>query len=171
MRALHLAFLMFLLACTTGCAFAPVAKVNYDSYFSQFPRERTVPLPAKEVFVAARKALGAMGYEMQAETPELGTMLTKVIQVPIPTTCDCGSWNFNPVTGTADSQIKVILYPAADSTRIVIDHGCGTRFTGQNLYGATTVNEVYRCASRGLVERDFWDKFDRLLAVGAGVVH
>jgi hypothetical protein len=148
-----------------GCAFAPVSKVNYDAYFSHFAREKTYPMSSSDAMEISKKTLGAMGYEVQAVTPELGTILTKTQRVAIPALCDCGTWNFAPVTGSAESTLKVSLTEMGDSTRIVLEHGCGTTFSGQNLYGATTVRDAYRCASRGQIETDFWDKFDRIAAV------
>jgi hypothetical protein len=150
-----------------GCAFSPVAKVNFDAYFAQFPREKTVPMSASEATAIAKATLEAMGYGIQSATPELGEILTKAQQVPIPAWCDCGTWNLDPVKGTADSAIKVFLTETNQSTRIVLDHGCGTTFNGQNLNGATTVHEVYRCASRGQVETAFWEKFEKIATVRA----
>ena len=37
--------------------------------------------------------------------------------------------------------------------------GCATTFSGKNLYGAVTKVETYRCASRGIAENQFWEKF------------
>lgn len=108
---------------------------------------------------------------VQAETPELGTILTKAMQVGIPELCDCGTWNMAQVSGTADSQIRITITSALDTTRVVLEHGCGTTFSGQNLYGATTVRDVYRCASKGRIERDFWSKFDKIAEIRAAAAN
>ena len=149
----------------TGCAFAPVHQTPYDLYFNQFSRENTVDMASGATLDAVKATLLAMGYEIQAVTPELGTILTKVRQVPIPVQCDCGSWNGAVVNGTADSAFQVTVSKIGEGqSRIVIDQTCGTVFNGQNLYGATTRHEVYRCASRGIIERNFWDTLGKIQA-------
>ncbi len=60
-----------------SCAFSPVARVNYDRYYNQFPRDKTVTASISEAAAAGQAALQAMGYDIQASTPELGTILTK----------------------------------------------------------------------------------------------
>jgi hypothetical protein len=149
---------------SVSCAFSPVVRVNFDRYYNQFPREKTIASSAAETAEAAQSALQAMGYDIQAFTPELGTILTKVHSVPIPALCDCGTWNTGEVGGSADSQIKITLTSQGSDTAVAIEHGCGTTFRGQNLYGATTRQETYRCASRGNIEREFWDKLERIAA-------
>lgn len=70
--------------------------------------------------------------------------------------------------GSADSQIKLNLTSQGGETRVALEHVCGTTFRGQNLYGATTRQETYQCASRGNIEREFWDKFERIMAARKG---
>jgi hypothetical protein len=151
-----------------ACAFAPVNQVNFDRYYNQFQKEGKVDLSVAVATDAAKSTLEAMGYDIQSVTPELGTILTKNVSVLTPAVCDCGSWNGSPVNGTAASSIKVSITAEGDSTsKVAIENFCGTTFNGQNLRGATTRHEVYRCASRGGPERDFWDKFQRIIAARA----
>ncbi|HEX4496526.1 MAG TPA: hypothetical protein VIE43_12715 [Thermoanaerobaculia bacterium] len=149
-----------------ACAFSSVNRVNFDRYSNQYQMEGTANLPVPAATDAAKSTLEAMGYDIQSVTPELGTILTKNVAVLTPATCDCGSWNGSPVSGTATSAFKVTVAPGPDAatSRVAIEHLCMTTFNGHNLYGATTRHEVYRCASRGGPERDFWDKFQRIMA-------
>ena len=113
---------------------------------------------------AAKGALQGMGYEIQSVTEELGQLRTKVRAVATPKTCDCGTWNGSEVSGNAESSFVVTT--AAQGTEKVIlriEHTCATTFTGRNLYGGTTRQETYQCASRGIVERQFWDTLRKVL--------
>ena len=153
-----------LLVAALGCAFSPVNKPNPALYQSAFAREQVVRGTSSDVLDAVRSALEAMGYEIQSITPELGQVLTKSQQVAIPQLCDCGTWNLDPVRGTADSLFKVtVASHVSDSATVAIEHLCGTQFAGQNLYGATTRREAYQCASRGIVEANFWSTLDKIV--------
>jgi hypothetical protein len=151
-----------------GCAFSAVNQPSYDRYFADFPREKDVQVSLEAATSAAKSTLEAMGYEIQAVTPELGSILTKSHPVQIPAFCDCGTWNGAPVSGIADSSFKIEISARQGLSRITVDHICGTVFNGQNLYGATTRHEVYRCASRGQVEREFWMKLDQIMEARKG---
>lgn len=147
-----------------GCAFSAVNRTPADRYFGTFVREQAVSVEPAAALDIAKSSLEAMGYDIQSVTPELGQVRTKARAVSIPDLCDCGTWNLDPVRGTADSLFTVKASKAASGgSTVVIEHVCGTNFAGQNLYGATTRRETYQCASRGSIERDFWATFDKVL--------
>jgi hypothetical protein len=157
------------LSLLTGCAFSPVRKVDPVQYLGSFVSDRPVPLGTQEALDAAKGAAEAMGYSTQSVTPELGQLRTAALQVQIPEVCDCGSWNLDPVRGTADSLLVVRVTAAAGGGSVVhVEHLCGTSFSGQNLYGATTRRDTYQCASRGLVEGRFLDTLTAIAAARTG---
>src|SRR5205807_6195146 len=104
----------------------------------------------------AVRALEAMRFEVEAVTPELGTIRTREKEVAIPVVCDCGTWNFEPVQGPGSSIVIVNIAERPAATQVAIDYQCSMAFTGHNLYGAPTHQETYRCASRGRIETEFW---------------
>ena len=108
----------------------------------------------------ARSAMQSSGYEVISFVPELGEVRTKSKTVPAPAVCDCGTWNGNVITGTADSVFIINVKNQTDGkTSVKADFGCATTFAGKNLYGVTTRVESYACASRGIAENQFWEKF------------
>lgn len=151
-----------------ACAFSPVARVNYDRYYNQFPRTKTVPGESSAMLDAVRSSLEGMGYPDVKVNSDLAEVRTGSLAVPTPEACDCGTWNGSPVRGTAESAVLVkVTAAASDEVQVAIEQSCGTLFRGQNLYGATTRQEAYRCASRGAVERKFWETLDRVLGARA----
>jgi hypothetical protein len=135
-----------------------------NRYHSQFPREQTFALPSGASLDAATSAVQAMGWEIQAITAELGQLRTKARAVTAPEICDCGTWNMSPVRGTAESSLIIRVADAGDGQSMVsLENLCSTNFAGQNLYGATTRRESYQCASRGVIEREFWATMERIV--------
>lgn len=146
-----------------GCAFSAVKRTPVDRYSSAVSREQTVSAAPAAALDVAKSSLEAMGYEIQSVTPELGQVRTKPLAVAIPDLCDCGTWNLDPVRGTADSFFTVKVSDAVSGgSTVLIEHVCGTTFSGQNLYGATTRRESYQCASRGAIEKNFWSTFEKI---------
>jgi len=86
----------------------------------------------------------------QSVTPELGLVRTKGSPVLVLDFGDCGKWNGKTIAGTGMSVIKVTTEPrGADETSFRLEHSCTAKFTGKNLFGDTTREETYQCASRG----------------------
>lgn len=151
-----------------GCAFSAVKRTPIDRYSRTISREQTVSVAPSSALDIAKSSLEAMGYEVQSVTPELGQVRTKALAVAIPDVCDCGTWNLDPVRGTADSFFTINVSEAVSGgATVVIEHVCGTNFAGQNLYGATTRRESYQCASRGIIEKNFWATFEKILQARA----
>jgi hypothetical protein len=164
----RLAPLMALIVLASGCAFSAVRRPDPDLYSSGFSREQRISISSAGALAAAKSTLEAMGYEIQSVTPELGQIRTKAVQVAIPQLCDCGTWNRDSVRGTADSILTVrVTAGGTGNSTVTIEHVCGTNFSGQNLYGATTRRETYQCASRGMVEKNFWSTFDQIVKARA----
>jgi hypothetical protein len=166
-RLPKLAILIFLPA-AGGCAFSPVNKPNPALYQNAFAHEKSVPSAQAATLDAAKTTLQAIGYEIQSVTPEVGQILTKATTVAVPQLCDCGTWNLDPVHGTARSLFKVtVTASGSNQSTVAIEHLCDGHFIGQNLSGATTRDETYVCASRGTIENDFWSMLDKILAARA----
>lgn len=143
-----------------GCAFAPVDQVPVGKYTSPDSYNEFTKLSKESAMDIARSALQSSGYEVIGFVPELGEVRSKSKGVLTPTVCDCGSWNGNVITGTADSLfvINVKSQPGGGSS-VKATFTCATTFSGKNLYGAVTRMETYACASRGTTENQFWEKF------------
>ena len=108
----------------------------------------------------ARSALQSTGYEVISFVPELGEIRTKSKPVASPGMCDCGTWNGAVVTGNAESVFIVTAKNQTDGkVGVKAGFGCATTFSGTNLYGAVTKVETFNCASRGVIEGQFWEKF------------
>jgi hypothetical protein len=156
MGAKPLGAILLLWAVLSGCAFSPVSKPDPGRYLATVPRAATFEATEAQVIDACKSALEAIGYSVQTANADVGLVRTQVAPILVPQNCDCGSWNLAPVTGTADSVLEVRVKSLAGGlTGVEVEHLCGTRFAGQNLYGATTVQEVYRCASKGFAEKKF----------------
>jgi hypothetical protein len=143
----------------TGCAFAGVSRPNPALYASSIPRESFFKASEAQVLDAAKSALEAMGYTIQTVNNDVGLVRTNPTAILIPANCDCGTWNLSPVSGTADSVLEVRTKVSASGlvTTAQLEHLCGAHFRGQNLYGATTRDETYRCASKGFAEKKFFE--------------
>jgi hypothetical protein len=140
----------------SGCAFSPVSKPDPGKYLASVAKAATYEATEAQVLDASKSSLEAMGYGIQTVNADVGLVRTQVAPILVPQNCDCGSWNLSPVSGTADSVLEVRVKTLAGGlSGVEVEHLCGTRFAGQNLYGATTVQEVYRCASRGYAEKKF----------------
>lgn len=168
-RRARMIVMLLIFALAVSCAFSAVKRTPVDRYHGAFSREQAFSVEPAAALDIAKSSLESMGYEIQSVTPELGQLRTKALAVAIPNLCDCGTWNLDPVRGTADSFFTVKASQAASgSSMVTIEHVCGTNFAGQNLYGATTRREAYQCASRGIIENDFWVTFDKILKARVG---
>lgn len=157
---------VFLLSAVTfyACAFSPVRRPEVKPHVSRAPEGMALDLSVGDAVEASKEALEAMGYEILTANPALGLVRTKVRSIPVPEKCDCGTWNASPVKGTAESTVIVNTQSEGeDKVSISISMECITNFTGQNLYGATTRRETYPCASRGIIEQEFWPTLQRIL--------
>jgi hypothetical protein len=147
----------------TGCAFSPVDRPSIEKYkpkviVAAFPRM----LKSDGMDISAA-ALRSVGYEVGASTPELGEVKSTARNVMVPQLCDCGSWNGTQITGTAESMISITVEDhGTESAVLKINHVCATNFKGQNLFGATTRNETYQCASTGSMENQLLDNFRKI---------
>lgn len=147
-------------ALLTGCAFSPVEQVPVAKYTPTDSVNEFVKLSKDNAMDIARSAVQSSGYEVISFVSELGEIRTKSKQVPIPATCDCGTWNGNVITGSAESVfIITVKNQGNEKVSVKAGFGCATTFVGKNLYGATTKVESYACASRGTAESQFWEKF------------
>lgn len=148
----------------TGCAFSPVKRPNPQLFYNNFDHSRSVNLPVAEALDAARSAVEAVGFEVQSVTAELGLIRSKAMSVAIPAVCDCGTWNMSPVSGSAELALTVTVTARDAGAMVAVEGVCGTNFSGQNLYGATTRRETYQCASRGTLEQRFWTALGQIVA-------
>lgn len=152
----------------SGCAFSAVRRPEINRYFDQFSRTQTFSISVGDAVMASKSSAEAMGYEILTVNSDLGLVRTKVRPVTIPDVCDCGTWNRVAINGTAESTLVVNSRPEGDNRASVsIDVQCITNFSGQNLYGATTRRETYPCASRGVIENEFWSTLGRVLKAKA----
>jgi hypothetical protein len=149
----------------SACAFSAVNRPPTAKYATGIKTSAIYPVGLKQAMKATADSFGSLGYQVLSSSIELSEMKSNVLQVVIPSTCDCGTWNGGTVGGTADSNLRVRFTDASTTehvaTRFDIEFVCGTRFRGHNLYGAVTRDETYACASRGIVESKFWDTVSR----------
>lgn len=164
----HRSWALAVLVFSAGCAFSSVDRTSVDKYRSTFSTSESLKANPGLATDASKSALEAIGYEVQSVTPELGLLRTRAREVSVPTTCDCGSWNGRDVSGVANSFLVVRVQPeGADKTSLRVEHSCAVNFTGRNLFGGVTRQETYECASRGVVERQFWDALRQTVAARA----
>jgi len=166
-RLLQLGVVLLAWATVSACAFSPVKRPTdlgpvTDTY--------TYGASPEEALRAARSALEGAGYEVEVENKDLRLVRSRPRGVPTPAICDCGTWNGAKVAGTAFSQFSLTVNPEEAGSSIAIEHRCGTNFTGQNLYGATTRAESYECASKGAPERQVMTYLEKLLGPGKAVL-
>jgi hypothetical protein len=134
-------------------------------YAASIEKTQTLKVSDENARVASRKTLEAMGYEIQAFTPELHLVSTKPHAVGTPAVCDCGTWNGSDVSGAAQSTLKLTTQAVDDSVSVLkLEHTCAANMTGRNLYGGITHQETYQCASRGVVEKEFWNTLRTVIA-------
>ena len=148
----------------SGCAFSAVRRVNFDQYGNSYRTTKHIELEPTEALDEARSALDGIGWEIASTNADLGIIHSKPRPVTLPDVCDCGTWNGDPVHGTGDFAFVVSVTPDGTGAKVTVDGQCMTNFTGQNLYGATTRRETYRCASRGKPENDFWTTLETVAA-------
>jgi hypothetical protein len=161
LAALVMGFTMLLL---NACAFSAVKRPNPVQYAGSFKKTTTIEGTKASGMQLSKEVLGVMGYEVSNANDDLGLIRSKVVQVVVPETCDCGTWNMAPVGGSGDSVLQVTVQAVNDAeVNLTLEHSCGTNFKGQNLYGATTRQETYQCASRGVVERLFWATLAKII--------
>ena len=143
-----------------GCAFSPVEKAPITKYVDSQEVKEFSGLSKDAAMDIARSALQSTGYEVISFVPELGEIRTKTRLVATPAQCDCGTWNGNVVSGNADSVFIVTAKNQGENkVGVKAGFGCAVTFSGKNLYGAVTKVESYNCASRGVVEGQFWERF------------
>jgi hypothetical protein len=147
-----------------GCAFSAVNRPNPNLYSRTIKKSETLDGTKASGMKLAKDVLGVMGYEILNSNDDLGLIQTRAASVMVPQICDCGTWNLDPVGGVAESVLKVTVQAiSADKFSVDLEHVCGTNFKGQNLYGATTRQETYQCASRGSVEGKFWETLEKIV--------
>ena len=150
-------------AILSGCAFSSVDKVAPEKHTSQTVTKEYAKLTRESGMDIARSALQSTGYEIVSYLPELGEVRTKVRAIASPAMCDCGTWNGNVVTGTANSTFFINVDSLlSDKTAVKANFQCGITFTGRNLYGGVTRVETLQCASTGKLEEQFWEKFRQI---------
>lgn len=153
-------FALTALAVLSGCAFSPVERVPVTKHFDSQAAIEFSGITKDAAMDIARSALQSSGYEVISFVPELGEVRTKSKIVPTPAMCDCGTWNGTVISGNAESVFVVIAKNQSDGkVAVKAGFGCATTFSGKNLYGVVTKVESYSCASRGIVEGQFWEKF------------
>jgi hypothetical protein len=152
-------FLLFS-AALAGCAFSPVERPVATKYVDSQITHNFSGVTKDAAMDMARSALQSSGYEVISYVPELGEVITKSRLVNIPDICDCGTWNGSVVSGNADSMFIINAKDQVDG-KVSVKSGfaCSTTFSGKNIYGAVTRVETYICASRGVAENRFWEKF------------
>lgn len=152
----------------SGCAFSPVKRPDPGLYRHQIVGAKVIPLPFAATLNASKATAESIGFQIQAVSQESGVMRTTARAVQIPEVCDCGTWNLEPIRGSGYSVlIATVKEQSPGESTVTLENECGTEFTGRNLYGAVTRHEVYRCASRGQAEREFWSMLDQIVARAA----
>ena len=141
-----------------GCAFSAVERPDLSS--ANQPVTASYNLSIEEATKNATSSLTMIGYN-PIIAPD-GGITTNYVAIAIPENCDCGTWNNKVVTGTADSQFN-INFIGEENVRMDLKFTCTATFTATNLYGVPTRSEKYDCASKGLSERAFLDKFNEFL--------
>jgi hypothetical protein len=141
-----------------GCAFSAVKRPDITT--TNNPVVGSYNLSNKQATENASKALTIMGYTPVTDSD--GGIVTNMVAIPVPANCDCGTWNGKDVTGTANSQFKV-KFVGDGNVKMDLLFSCGVTFTATNLYGVPTRSEQYQCASKGIIERKFLDKFNEYL--------
>ena len=153
-------FSILFLSVLTGCAFSPVERPPVTKYVDSQAVYEFSGITKDAAMEIARSSLQSNGYEVISFVPELGEVRTKAKLVSTPAVCDCGTWNGTVITGNAESVFIITSKNQSDG-KVSVKGGfsCGTTFSGTNLYGAVTKVETYACASRGVAEGQFWEKF------------
>lgn len=165
-KALTIAFLPYIPIALifSACEFRHVSQPDVDKYYNNFVRKKTVALNSSAALEVAKNALEGMGYEIQSINKEIGIVRSKPRQEVVPNVCDCGTWNLDPVHGTADSTVIInVEAVSAERSTLTIEHECFVIFSGRTRYGVTTHRESYFCASRGVIENEFWSILNRIL--------
>lgn len=161
MKHLFICLALSLVISLASCAFAPVNRPPVNKYSVR--NQEVFEIPKKELLDMAQKALNSMGYQTSLVTDN-GPVATATMSVLTQQNCDCGTWNNSPIQGKADSLITVKVLAQKDGRNAVfIDANFTVLFTGRNIYGMTTRQESYRCASLGLVENLFWSQMNDLI--------
>ena len=159
---------VLMLGALTGCAFSAVTRVNPTQYSAQIKKEASYTASVEQATEAAKNAIEAMGWTIQTTNPAMGVVRSLVRPVTVPEVCDCGTWNGKAVAGTADSVIVVNVDTSAEGlSEVKVGVECMVNFRGTNLYGVTTRQEAYACASRGQVENTFWETYERAMKAAA----
>lgn len=147
----------------TGCAFSSVDRPNVQQFKTRITSANFPLLQKGDALDIAGAAMRSIGFEVGSSTPELGEVKSAAKPALVPLVCDCGSWNGTQISGTADSVFSVSIERSGTSDALLkFNIACATNFKGQNLFGATTRNETYQCASTGVLEDRFLENFTKI---------
>ena len=152
--------ILVLLSMLTGCAFAPVTRPDLNIYNPI--KQRSYSTDRVTSIALVQKALANMGYQVASANVSTSEIISSSRLIQSVGKADCGTWNAGPVTGQVTSIMKVKVVEEANQSLVILDHHITTLFTGKNLYGMTTRQEHYRCASKGDTERLFFNEMDNL---------
>ncbi len=147
----------------SACAFAPVNKPEVD--LEKNMAHADFDLPMDQAKALAEKTYDIMGYQKKGENQKPDSLLIATTPKALPSVgnCSCGTWNGSKVQGDVLSIVAIDLAPvSAQKTRVSVKVLYITKFTGHNLYGATTRQEVVKCQSTGKKERQFIEIMTRL---------
>jgi len=152
---LKLTIVLALVVSLSSCAFSAVKRPDLAN--TKSPLVSSYNLSTSEATNNASNTLTIMGYTPIKDSD--GSIVTNLVPTPIPANCDCGTWNGTVVTGTADSQFRV-SFSGGSATKMNLRFSCIATFTATNIYGVPTRSEKYECASKGVLEQKFLDKFN-----------
>ena len=138
-----------------GCASARVDQPDVYLYPPRAHQPSRIIADSPEAAAnAARNALESIGYELQSTSPERKIVQSKIRQVPVPATCDCGAFN-----GIASSSFEIRMEQIqTGKTHVTAEHVCVATLPPPQ-------SRSYRCASRGGPEYEFWGAFQKFLSV------
>lgn len=97
-----------------------------------------------------------------------GVVRTTPKPVEVPQQCDCGTWNAGTfersvLSGIGDSVLVLRIVQDEQGVSVNLEHSCTHMFVAPNGIGMKIHKKALQCASVGLIEADFWEKFQRAL--------
>ena len=144
-----------LLVSLSSCAFSAVKRPDLTS--TNKPVVGSYNLSRAQATENANSTFTILGYKPVTDSD--GSIVTNLVPTPIPANCDCGKWNGSIVSGLANTQFRV-SFSGENTVKMALKLSCVTTFTATNLYGMPTRREEYECASKGVIEQQFLDKFN-----------